>query len=215
MAEGWARLGLRAETLGLEPAGRRGVRFFCTAPRVPLPVAPDRPTRDNPERLSPVLERNIEALRRRLQEDLSAVGWQERLAERITAFAGSMPFVYLHVLAIGLWIVVNGGWIPGLPVWDPSYVILAMIASVEAIFLTTFVLIAQNRMTAAAEKRAELDLHVSLLTEHELTKLATVLAAIAARLEVRTEVDSEVAEIERDVAPEAVLDRLEESTSSG
>jgi uncharacterized membrane protein len=46
----------------------------------------------------------------------------------------------------GFWIVANLHWVPGVPVWDESFVVLAMLASVEAIFLSTFVLISQNRM---------------------------------------------------------------------
>jgi uncharacterized membrane protein len=52
--------------------------------------------------------------------------------------------VYLHLVIFGLWIVINLPWLP-LPRFDPSYVILAMVASVEAIFLSTFILITQNR----------------------------------------------------------------------
>jgi uncharacterized membrane protein len=85
-----------------------------------------------------------------------------------------------------------------------------MVASVEAIFLSTFILITQNRMSAAAEKRAELDLQISLLAEHEVTKLAALLSAIADRLGVETDVDAEVDELKQDVAPEAVLDEIEE-----
>jgi uncharacterized membrane protein len=57
------------------------------------------------------------------------------------------------------------------PPGDPSFVVLAMVASVEAIFLSTFVLISQNRMAAAADKRADLDLQESQLAEHEVTRL--------------------------------------------
>jgi uncharacterized membrane protein len=95
------------------------------------------------------------------------------------------------------------------PKWDESFVVLAMWASVEAIFLSTFVLISQNRMQAAADKRADLDLQISLLAEHEITKLATLVAAIADRLDVRSEVDDELHEIQQNVAPEAVLDEIE------
>ena len=103
------------------------------------------------------------------------------------------------------WILVNLGTIPGLPRFDPSFVILATEASVEAIFLSTFVLISQNRTAASSDKRADLDLHISLLTEHELTKLTEVVTAIAARLEVPLSNRAELDEIQRDVAPEAVL----------
>jgi uncharacterized membrane protein len=159
--------------------------------------------------LSPVLERNIRALQRRREREEAEAGAEERVAEAITRFTGSMRFVYLHLALFGSWIAANLGWVPGVPAWDPSFVVLAMIASVEAIFLSTFVLISQNRMSAAADKRADLDLQVSLLAEHEVTRLVTLVSGIADRLGVRTEADPELGEIERDVAPEAVLDELE------
>jgi uncharacterized membrane protein len=84
-----------------------------------------------------------------------------------------------------------------------------MVASVEAIFLSTFVLISQNRMAAAADKRADLDLQISLLAEHEVTRLTTLVAGVAERMGVETEADPELEEITQDVAPEAVLDELE------
>jgi uncharacterized membrane protein len=162
-----------------------------------------------PSGLSPVLERNIEALRRRRAQEQKEATAEERIAEAITRFTGSMLFVYLHLGLFGGWVIANLGWIPGIPSWDPSFVILAMFASVEAIFLSTFVLISQNRMAAASDKRADLDLQVSLLAEHEITRLVTLVSAIADRLEVRTEADADLHEIKQDVAPEAVLDEIE------
>ena len=120
-----------------------------------------------------------------------------------------MLFVYIHLAIFGFWIVANLGWIPGVPQWDESFVVLAMWASVEAIFLSTFVLISQNRMQAAADKRADLDLQISLLAEHEVTKMAAMVAAMAKRMGVTTEVDDELDEITQDVVPEAVLDEIE------
>jgi uncharacterized membrane protein len=161
--------------------------------------------------LGPVLDRNIETLRQRgLREERSA-SWQDRLADAIAHFAGSMPFVYLHIVIFGFWIAANLHWIPGVVAWDESFVILAMFASVEAIFLSTFVLITQNRMAAAGTKRADLDLQISLLMEHELTKVATLLSEMAKQIGVSTEVDEELEEVKKDVAPEAVLDKIEEN----
>ena len=162
-----------------------------------------------PPGLSSVLERNIEALTQRREREEAEATVQERIAEAITRFTGSMLFVYIHLAIFGFWIVANLGWIPGVPTWDQSFVVLAMWASVEAIFLSTFVLISQNRMQAAADKRADLDLQISLLAEHEITKLVTLVSAIADRMDVRTEVDEELDEITQDVAPEAVLDEIE------
>ncbi len=89
-----------------------------------------------------------------------------------------------------------------------------MVASVEAIFLSTFVLITQNRMAAAAEKRAELDLQISLLAEHEITKVVTMVDAIADHLGVSHAAQGEVDELKRNVAPEAVLDAIDSSEES-
>ena len=162
-----------------------------------------------PPGLSSVLERNIQALQERRRREERQATAEERIAQAITTFTGSMPFVYLHLAFFGFWILANLGWVPGVPAWDPSFVVLAMMASVEAIFLSTFVLISQNRMAKAADKRADLDLQISLLAEHEVTRLATLVAAIADRLGVRTEVDAEMHEITQDVVPEAVLDEIE------
>jgi len=88
--------------------------------------------------------------------------------------------------------------------------VLAMIASVEAIFLSTFILITQNRMAAAADKRAELDLQVSLLAEAEITKLVELVSTIAERMDVPASEQQEIEEMKQRVAPEAVLDAIEE-----
>jgi uncharacterized membrane protein len=85
--------------------------------------------------------------------------------------------------------------------------VLAMMASVEAIFLSTFVLITQNQMAEAADKRAELDLQISLLTEHEVTKLVAMVSAITEHLGI--DPGEEVEELKRNVAPEAVLDAID------
>src|SRR3712207_1864531 len=134
-----------------------------------------------PESLNSALQRNIAALERRRRDEAARAGLDERIAAAISRFTGSLPFVYLHLVLYGFWIVANIGWTPLEP-WDPTFVVLAMIASVEAIFLSTFVLITQNRMAAAADKRAELDLQISLLAEHEVTRIVSLVSAIAARL---------------------------------
>lgn len=155
------------------------------------------------------LRDNIETLSTRAKEDAASAPLSERIADRITGFTGSMTFVFVHIVLFGLWISANTIGVPGLPRFDPSLVVLAMAASVEAIFLSTFVLISQNRMAATANRSADLDLHISLLTEHELTRLAMLLERIAQRLDVSAD-DLEFAEIKADVEPAEVLDALEE-----
>jgi uncharacterized membrane protein len=89
-------------------------------------------------------------------------------------------------------------------------VVLAMEASVEAIFLSTFVLISQNRMAEQADKRADLDLQVSLLAEHEITRLVVLVQAIAQKLDIPEAKDPELRELGKDVHPEKVLDTMEQ-----
>jgi uncharacterized membrane protein len=157
-----------------------------------------------------VVERNIRALIERRSKEEAAKSPQDRIADVITRFTGSMRFVWLHVAIFGAWIVVNLGWTP-LPQFDESFVVLAMVASVEAIFLSTFVLISQNRMAALADRRADLDLQVSLLAEHEVTRLITLVSGIAAKVGVEGLNDPELSELARDVHPEKVLDKIEET----
>jgi uncharacterized membrane protein len=174
----------------------------------PSPTVPP----PQPTALTPTLKRNIRALRARRAREETGASFQQKLAQKITDFTGSMRFVYLHLAIFGFWVIANLGWVPGVPAWDDSFVVLAMVASVEAIFLSTFVLISQNRMQAAANRRADLDLHISLLAEHEVTKMIGLISAIAKHLDVESEVDEEVPELESDVAPETVLDEIEKPT---
>lgn len=161
--------------------------------------------------LNSSLRRNIDALRQRRAEEEATASREERVARTITRFSGSMRFVYLHVALYGGWIAANLGWMPGIRPWDPTFVVLAMIASVEAIFLSTFILITQNRMALAADRRAELDLQVSLLAEAEITKLVQLVSEIAERMEVPAARAQEIEEMKQLVHPEAVLDAIEEA----
>lgn len=164
--------------------------------------------------MSRALQENILAMRAREAEDAADMPLADRVAGAITRFAGSITFVVLHLVIYGGWIAINLGLIPSIPAFDETFVLLATEASIEAIFLSTFVLISQNRMGALADKRADLDLHINLLTEHELTKLSVLVTAIAARLDVRTDADAEMAEVNQDVDPVAVMEAIE-ATKAG
>ena len=150
----------------------------------------------------------------RRREEAAAATHEERIVHAITRFVGSMVFVYVHLVIFGLWILANVRQLPGIPHFDPSLAYLAMTASLEAIFLATFVLITQNRMSAAADKRADLDVQMTLLVEHELTRLMAIVSAIAQKLRVTTSVDSEVEELKQDVTAGAVLDKLESAENA-
>jgi uncharacterized membrane protein len=178
----------------------------------PTKSAPE-PSSDTPS-LDAVLERNIQALMARRKDEEAAVTKHQGFAMAIGRFIGSFGFIYTHILLFGLWIQANTIGLPGIPRFDPELFYMATFAAVEAIFLTTLVLINQNRMSAAADKRAELDLHVNLLTEHELTRLLHLVSAIADRLKVRSAVDDEIEELKQDVEAAAVLDKIESADAA-
>jgi uncharacterized membrane protein len=94
---------------------------------------------------------------------------QDRVADQITAFSGSMAFVYLHVVWFALWCIGNLIW------WrfDPfPFGLLTLIVSLEAIFLSTFVLLSQNRESARSDQRAEIDFETNVLSEVWLEAVA-------------------------------------------
>ncbi|HEX8461030.1 MAG TPA: DUF1003 domain-containing protein [Segetibacter sp.] len=167
----------------------------------------DMRSEDQPQ-MAQIVERNIAALLKRRREEEARKTFEEGIAESITRFTGSMRFVYIHLILFGVWIIWNLGLI-GLKPFDQSFVVLAMVASVESIFLSTFVLISQNRMNIQSDKRAELDLQVSLLTEHEVTRIITLVTAIAKVMKIEDAFDAEIEELAKDVHPEKVMDTME------
>jgi uncharacterized membrane protein len=101
--------------------------------------------------------------------------------------------------------MLNTRWF-GIPSFDRfSYRLLTMALSIEAIFLSTFVLISQNRPSEETEQRADLALHIGLLSEHELTRGLQMLDAIQEIVGVIDHKNSELADLEMETKPEDVL----------
>ncbi len=159
--------------------------------------------------VSEPLVRNIDALMKRRRQEAANENITEKLAGRMADFTGSVWSVLFHGLVFGAWILINTGVMPLVSPWDPTLVVLAMIASVEAIFLTTFVLMNQRRQARLEEDRAELTLQVSLLAEHETTKLARLVIAIAEGLKIAVPDDSEIDELTQTVTPEGILREID------
>ena len=145
-----------------------------------------------------------------------------RIADAITDFTGSMAFVYVHIAWFGVWILLNIGLfrVPHLSEFDPfPFQFLTMVVSLEAIFLSTFVLISQNRLAAASEKRAELDLQVNLLAEQKATKVLEMLDQITTQLDsvgkrFNFKPDPEVKALKVSPEPEEVLQVIEETVKN-
>ena len=164
--------------------------------------------KDNPA-LSKVIERNIRTIIHLRTKAASERSLEARIADAITSFSGRMIFAYVHIIWFVIWILLNTGWF-GLPAFAPfPYGLLTMVVSLEAIFLSTFVLISQNRLSKETERRADLDLHIGLLTEHELTRVLQMLDAIQEKLSIVDHANSELADLEMETKPEDVLAEIE------
>ena len=109
---------------------------------------------------------------------------QDRVADAITRFAGSMSFVYLHVGWFAVWIVLNAGLVGSAVVFDDfPFGLLTMIVSLEAIFLSTFVMVSQNRQAARSDLRAQLDFETNLRAEIWAVHIGAVLGVDEAHVE--------------------------------
>jgi uncharacterized membrane protein len=172
------------------------------------------PSRRRAPRPTPVIERNVRALVEYAAEQEKNRTRGDRIALAVSRFAGSMKFVYFHVVFFGLWAAGDMGLIPGLPPYDTSFTILGTVASIEAIFLATFVLIAQNRMAEQEELRNHLGLQASLLTEHEVTHVLRIVAAISDNMGLDAARNPEILDLLRDLAPKDMLEKIEEHTEA-
>ena len=122
-----------------------------------------------------------------------------------------MAFVWAHLIGFASWIIIN--IIPGVAHFDPfPFTFLTLIVSLEAIFLSTFILISQNHETRLSDRRNQLDLQINLLAEQENTKMLTILERIAKKVGARTEDDPHIQVLEQATQPEKLVDQIEETT---
>ncbi|HYO98958.1 MAG TPA: DUF1003 domain-containing protein [Pyrinomonadaceae bacterium] len=166
-----------------------------------------------------IIRKNIAAISEMQRKDVAARRPQERFSDLITRFSGSMAFVLIHVVWFGLWVLLNVNLIhlPYVSEFDPfPFGLLTMIVSLEAIFLSTFVLISQNRMASLSEKRAELDLQVNMLAEQKAAKTLELLEHIAQQLDsvydrFDYKTDPEIAALKVSPEPHEVLKVMEDA----
>jgi uncharacterized membrane protein len=160
--------------------------------------------------MSPAALANIETIARLEEEFIEQRTVWDRLSDAIAHFTGSVKFVALHFSGFTAWFWINSGRFPGIRPFDPyPFVLLAMVVSCEAVILSTFVLMSQNRMSARNEQRDQLHLQIALLTEKELTKVLQTQQRLSEHLGVNEIVqDKEVSELSEDTAVDALAREL-------
>jgi uncharacterized membrane protein len=156
-------------------------------------------------------QRNVKTIAELEKAASDRRGYTDRFADAITRFVGSMGFVYFHVVWYTAWIVFNS--LPLVPEpWrvDPfPFTFLTFVVSLEAIFLSTFILISQNHEERMALRRSHLDLQVTLLSEQENSKMLEMLETIQRKLDIA--VDGDTRQLEEDAQPAELVREIDES----
>jgi uncharacterized membrane protein len=170
------------------------------------------PEEPHPDDGPSVLDRNVRAIARWEQAALHDRSRAERYADRITRAAAQGWVILLHVTWFGAWILINTGIVPTVAPFDPfPFPLLTLAVSLEAIFLTLFVLASQNQLSQQADKRAHLDLQIDLLAEQEMTIVLRLLEDVARKLEVNTAATSgRMRELLKTTDIHRLADRLDE-----
>ena len=152
---------------------------------------------------------NLETIVRLEAEAEERVSHTNRLSAAIGKFAGTTSFIVVQLAGVAAWLAINTS-LTLVPAFDPyPFPLLAVVLGLEAVLLTTFVLIRQNLMSLRADQRSHLDLQINLLTEREVTKIIQLVHAMSKHLGIEEHVadaetrqlgeETEVEEIARDV----------------
>jgi uncharacterized membrane protein len=164
----------------IKVAGRSAFVSSCAEPPV--------------DSLSVLTRKNVEVIAELERAANARRSRADRLADTISRFVGSMLFVYLHVAWFGIWIAV--GTLPVFPAaWKIDrfpFTLLTFVVSLEAVFLSTFILITQNHEERLARRRNHLDLQINLLSEQENSQILKMLEAIQERLQIQRDPDAKV-----------------------
>jgi uncharacterized membrane protein len=140
---------------------------------------------------------NVRAISRLEAEASEKRSRAERVADVIASFVGTLWFLGLQMAICGVWIALNIGVVAG-AAFDPyPFAFLALIVSLEAVVISVFVLIKQNRMGRRADERAHLSLQFGMLAEQESTKSLALLEKIAQRLGIDAD-DPLIADLRRE-----------------
>jgi uncharacterized membrane protein len=155
---------------------------------------------------------HIDSIVKQEEEELERRSRSERFADDVGLFAGSLTFVVLHLVLLIAWLLVNNRVIRGVRPFDPyPYSLLAMIVAVEAVILSSFILMRQNRMMRRGERRDHLNLQVDLLAEKEITKVLQMVRAICGHLGLQEIMaDKEIRDLSQTTSIESLSQTLED-----
>lgn len=157
-------------------------------------------------------DRNLNAILQKEQSNQSDSTSSQRFAAHVAAFCGTMTFVWIHVVIFTLWIAYNTSpWVAVHP--DPlPFTFLNFTLSIEAIFLSAFILISQNQDARMDKQRSHLDLQINLLTEQGNTQMLKILRSIADKVGADFEEHPDMELMEQATQPDRLLDQIKKAT---
>ena len=151
-------------------------------------------------------QRNVDAISAMERDALDQRSLGARIGDAIAVRAGQMWFILAHAVFFTGWIWVNLKRDPPFDAYP--FPVLSLVVALEAIFLSLFILMSQNRSNLQAEQRNHLDLQINLLSEHENTKMLQMLHALCVHNGLMISKDPEIAELKIRTEPQDVLDQL-------
>jgi uncharacterized membrane protein len=172
--------------------------------------APEPSSYRKPRSVADITRENVHAMRKLEEVAVARRTGADRIAEFVARFCGSITFVWVHAGVFAFWIVWNV--LPWLPRFDPyPFTFLTLCVSLEAIFLSAFILISQNYEMRVSERRSQLDLQINLLAEQENTKALQMLERIARKLEIEEEDEPELRVLEQATRPETLARQIDDA----
>lgn len=165
-----------------------------------------------PHSAAELMRRNVERVMALESAEHEKATTADRIADAITAFSGSIRFVWITVLTVGGWIAANL-LLPRRDRLDPfPFPLLTLVLSVEAIFLAIFILMSQNRAAKVSDKRSHLDLQLNLLAEQENTKMLLMLEQIGRAVGAEVDAGADVQALAEATEPEALSDQIDQAS---
>jgi uncharacterized membrane protein len=150
-------------------------------------------------------EKNIESILKLEKDDEQELSAFHRVSHAVGWFVGTIYFVLFQCAFVLLWIALNTGLLGHGHPFDPHpFPLLSTVLALEAVLLTSFVLIRQNAMDLRSERRNHLDLQINLLAEKEATSILKILREIAEHLKIDVSADAEREELAKDTAVESI-----------
>lgn len=171
--------------------------------------APVSPAMENVRRR----RRVIRSIERRLDDRMSTA---EKFSDRLVASFGTVWFLMVNGIFFAVWIILNTGYVSGIDTFDPyPFTFLTMVVSLEAIFLSIFVLVSQNQESKISKLREEIDIQVNMIAEQEITKIITMVSYLMKHLNVPVEKDPELKRMMRPLDTEEIEAELERQLGLG